>query len=98
MVKAPYFQQAQVQSLVGELSSHVLRGMAKTKTTVVLEVRIMVTLDRGQHMGGASGELGMFPFLTWILVKAFVCEKCILLQIYNSYSVRFYLLSRTVYS
>ena len=83
MVKAPYFQQAQVQSLVGELSSHVLRGMAKTKTTVVLEVRIMVTLDRGQYMGGASGELGMFPFLTWILVKAFVCEKCILLRIYN---------------
>ena len=98
MVKTPYFHWAQVQSLVGELNSHVLHGLAKTKTTVVLEVRIMVTLDRGQHMGDASGELGMFPFLTWILVKAFVCEKCILLQIYNSYSVHFYLLSRIVYS
>ena len=54
--------------------------------------------DRGQHMGGASGELGMFPFLTWILVQAFVCEKYILLQIDNSYSVHFYLLSRIVYS
>ena len=72
VVKTPYFHRAQVQSLVGQLSSHALRGMAKRKTTVVLEVRIMVAPDRGQHMGGASGELGMFPFLTWILVQAFV--------------------------
>ena len=98
VVKTPYFHRAQVQSLVGQLSSHALRGMAKINTTVVLEVRIMVAPDRGQHMGGASGELGMFPFLTWILVQAFVCEKYILLQIDNSYSVHFYLLSRIVYS
>lgn len=57
-----------------------LRGMAKTKTTVVLEVRIMVTLDRGQHMGEMLRGAGNVPFLDWILVKAFVCEKCILLK------------------
>ena len=48
---------------------HSQRKKKKPTTTVLVEVRIVVTLDRGQYMGDASGALGMFPFLIWVLVK-----------------------------
>lgn len=40
--------------------------------TMLLEVRVVVTLERGQCLGDASGGLGELSFLIWVLVHVFV--------------------------
>lgn len=40
--------------------------------TMLLEVRVVVILQRGQCLGDASGGLGEFSFLIWVLVHVFV--------------------------